>query len=414
MAETHIAIPDRQRATLGIYFHIPFCPHLCPYCDFIKTDKFSRKQAIWYFEWLLQELKLQLENPHIHAHKAVTVFFGGGTPGIFWGSSFAPLLKEISSRFEIEECTIECNPGLVSRAKIESWKDVGIDRLTLGAQSLDPAILQFLGRMHSEQDVARATEWGLASGMTNIQADIIYGLPVTFRGRKLRDELDRLASMGVSGFSAYCLTVEDRTAFSVSAIRADDDLAADEYAEIRECAARYGFVRRETSNFSKFECKHNNVYWYGMPYIGIGVGAHGFLDSGLSPESEFGERYRYGLLSNSSERKQAVVGRDEMDLLNTQSPWLEMNREGPRSWREMFNELTFSLLRTPGGIPGQWLAFQGDAYTAKVLMQNPSFSAAARSGKIEIAEDGSIRLAHDEYLMGDYWHRVFVSASGTL
>ena len=109
-----------------------------------------------------------------------------------------------------------------------------------------------------------------------------------------------------------------------------------------------------------------------------------------------------------------VVGRDEMDLLNTQSPWLEMNREGPRSWRDMFNELTFSLLRTPGGIPGHWLASQGDAYTANVLMQNPSFSAAARSGKIEIAEDGSIRLAHEEYLMGDYWHRVIVSASGTL
>jgi hypothetical protein len=80
----------------------------------------------------------------------------------------------------------------------------------------------------------------------------------------------------------------------------------------------------------------------------------------------------------------------------------------------MFNELTFSLLRTPGGIPGQWLASQGDAFTAKVLMHDASFSAAARSGKIEIAEDGSIRLADDEYLMGDYWHRVFVSASGTL
>lgn len=413
MTETHIAIPERQRATLGIYFHVPFCPHICPYCDFVKTDRFSRSQAVWYFDWLLLELIRQLENPYLQNHKVVTVFFGGGTPGIFWGSAFSPLLKVIENRFEIEECTIECNPGLVSRAKIESWRDAGIDRLTLGAQSLDPAVLNFLGRRHTERDVAHATEWAIAAGITNIQADVIYGLPLVFRERDLRGELGRLASMGVSGFSAYCLTVEERTSFSHSFVRPDEDLAVDEYTAIRECAANFGFLRRETSNFSKFECKHNNLYWYGFPYLGIGFGAHGYLDSKLVPESEFGQRYRYGHLSDSSERKQTRVGSDDLEFMNPDSPWLALKSE-TRSWRDMFNELTFSLLRTPAGIPGRWLAEQGDAYTARSLLKHKLFSDGVRAGKIEVSLDGSIRLGPDEYLMGDYWHRVIVSASGTL
>lgn len=407
-----IDLSHQQNATLGFYFHFPFCPHLCPYCDFIKTDRFSRRDVVVHQSWMLEELEKILESHDLSQHSTVTVYFGGGTPGLFWGSTFRPFIERISSRWRIEECTLEANPNMISESKILSWKQAGIDRLTLGVQSLDEAVLSFLGRRHSSKQALSALISARKAGFEQVQVDLIYGLPKEFSSRQINDEINLLVREGATGVSLYALTVEPQTEFGVLSVEPDDEAAASDYRIIVDMCAQLGLLQRETSNFSLFESKHNNLYWHGHPYFGIGAGAHGLLE----PDSgrPFGQRYRFGPAVDDVDRTQVRPGRDDLRIQDSQSTYRQCHFEPPRSWSDLFNELSFSLLRTPLGIPKNWMDAFGDKVDWSALQRDALIRKGFEQGCLVMREDGGFYLSPDDLIRGDLWHSRIVDVLGTL
>jgi oxygen-independent coproporphyrinogen-3 oxidase len=400
-----VPITSKQSATLGIYFHVPFCPHLCPYCDFVKTDRFRRSDVVGYFAWMLRELDLLLDDVRVASHDHVTVYFGGGTPGLFWGSAYAPLIARIAERFVIDECTIEANPWMLSREKLSSWHQVGFDRVTLGAQGLNDEVFRFLGRPHRTSHVEKAIHDARHVGFNSIQLDVIYGLPRGSANRFIAHEIERAVDLGVTGVSAYALTIEARTEFARNSVEPSDDGAADEYTALTDVCQSLGLAMREVSNFSKFECKHNNIYWYGHPYLGVGAGAHGLFGPG--PYCLYGERFRYGPAQDGDDRRQLTPGRDEIFGASSKDLWLCRTSEGPRTAWQHFTELSFTLLRTPHGLPGPWLSQLQDAGTirARPWSDDPLLAKGLSEGQLLLDGDGGLRLNQTAWLFGDYWHR---------
>ena len=220
-----------QKATIGFYFHIPFCPHICPYCDFIKTSKFTKKDIIEYFNELKIQLKFFINNIPEYHNKHITVYFGGGTPGLFEASYYKELFDILNSFFYIEEATLETNPLTNLERRFEDYLNVGFNRITLGAQSLCSNALKILGRKHTPENILNNIKWAKNAGFKNIQVDLIYGLKNGVRTISVKDEIESLYEAGSSGISAYALTIEKRTLFAKTDF-ANDDIAVQEYYEI--------------------------------------------------------------------------------------------------------------------------------------------------------------------------------------
>ncbi len=267
---------------VALYVHIPFCARKCPYCDF---NTYAGMDALYdaFVQALVREIRLAGE---ILGRPALrTLFLGGGTPTVLAARHLEAILTAVHDAFNIApeaELTSEANPGTVDRAKFHTLRDLGINRLSLGAQSFDPEELRFLGRIHDVQDIARAVEHARASGFDNINLDLIYGLPNqppdTWE-RTLRQTL----SLAPEHISCYALTVEEDTPLArwVQEGRApptNDDLQAERYAQAMDILGSAGYSHYEISNWARpgRECAHNLVYWRNEPYLGLGPGAHAF------------------------------------------------------------------------------------------------------------------------------------------
>ncbi len=410
-----IDITAKQNASFGIYVHIPFCPHLCPYCDFVKTTQFRKGDVETLLRRSVDDILTRLPE-ELNQHQTtrapvvgspsrgapnrpqVTLYFGGGTPGLFWGDHYRLLIEAVERFAFVEECTLEANPYMISPAKAQSWFDAGINRVTLGVQSLNPSVLDFLGRKHTADQVNDSLKVLRKSGLNNIQVDVIYGLPKNTTKRNLSQELKQMAGEGATGASSYALTIEEQTAFFQKGVIPCEDKAADEYEEILEICDRLGWTQRETSNFSQFECKHNNIYWYGHPYLGVGTGAHG-----LSPQNRehpYGRRYFIG----PKERQQTQPGNDSLEFSKRAEQLLCHNWEPERSRRDYLTELSFTLLRTPEGIPLSWLEQHIPANVQNTLLQEATISRGIQSERL-LLHEGHLRLKGCEQLLGDRWHR---------
>lgn len=405
-------ILNKQKATLGIYVHIPFCPHICPYCDFVKTARFQKRDTSIFMQEALIQLDEMLNSPTAQGHSTVTLYFGGGTPGIFSGKEFAPFIDKVQERFEIEECTIETNPLLTNQRLLHSWREAGIDRLTIGAQSLDPQVLQHLGRKHSAESITDTLRSAREAGFSNVQVDIIYGVEQTRQRRHLMSELEQVQSAGATGISTYALTIEPGTLFAEQKVQSNDDLAADEYDLIQRFSASCGWRQRETSNFSAYECKHNNIYWFGQPYLGIGTGAHGLL----SPDEThpFGQRYSVGM--NRETRRQRSAGDDFLDFTAARKELFRIAFEPVRRDLDWAQEILWTLLRLPDGIPMQFLdqLIAGRNGACAQLMTNPILLRAQNEGRIIVDPLQGIRLAGSEFLLGDAWYEKILRALGLM
>lgn len=395
-----------QRARLGFYFHVPFCPHICPYCDFTKTSKFSRSDVTAFFAALERQLAFFLNELKTHHYskffttpkQAVTVYFGGGTPGLFAADLYEPLFLQLKNEFDLEEVTIETNPFTNNQAKLFSYQKMGFNRITLGAQSLCAQTLSLLGRKHTPQDVLQNLEWARAAGFENVQADLIYGLKAGVRTQRVRDEIHALVQAGASGISTYALSIEARTLFAVQAHLADDEVAVQEYEEIVETCAQLGLAQIETSNFSRFAAKHNNLYWHGLPYIGLGTGAHGLLPS--TTDHSYGRRYKVG--------KETTVRAPGDDALVFQEPTqleslFSIQYEPTRTRAQYLQEMIFTLLRTERGIPAAFLQeFLSGVNIQHALQTHPKIKRGLEEGKI--VWDGShVYLSPYEKIRGDAW-----------
>ena len=264
--------------TLGIYIHIPFCASKCAYCDFYSLagcDKLMPR----YHNALLQHLREA--GPQLREYYTDTVYFGGGTPSYYGARRICDIfnaLKRDALVYKTAEVTVEVNPDSVTRHDLLLMRSEGINRLSIGAQSANDAILKLIGRRHNWKQVAAAVKNARAAGFENVSLDLIYGLPSQTR-TDWTDTLDRALALQPDHLSCYGLKLEEGTPmardYAGSPILPDDDEQADMYLYTVETLARFGYRQYEISNFAKpgFESKHNLKYWLLQDYMGFGPGA---------------------------------------------------------------------------------------------------------------------------------------------
>jgi oxygen-independent coproporphyrinogen-3 oxidase len=268
----------------SLYLHIPFCRHRCAYCDF-NTYAGQEASIPGYVAALCRELEFTAKNApeKLALH---TIFFGGGTPSLLSPRQFASILKTILDHFELAnpEITIEANPGTISPDGLRDLRSLGINRISFGVQSANPAELRMLERAHSYFDVINAVTWAREAGFENLNLDLIYGLPL----QTLADwsaTVKLILGLAPEHLSLYALTLEHGTPFGRWSSRGlmplpDPDLAADMYEWAAETLEAAGYTQYEISNWAKpgLECRHNLQYWRGLPYLAVGAGAHGYVN----------------------------------------------------------------------------------------------------------------------------------------
>jgi len=261
----------------GVYVHIPFCAHRCDYCDFATwTDRAHLMQA--YTDACVRDVERR--GTEEGAPGASSVFFGGGTPSLLPAGMLARILAAIP-RAADAEVTVECNPDSIDAEKLETYAAAGVNRISLGVQSMRPQVLAALNRTHDPDNVERAVRAARVAGIDRINLDLIYGTP-SESVDDWRRTLDAALVLEPEHVSAYALTVEAGTplgrAVASGARRApDDDDQAEKYAVADEVLAASGRPWYEISSWARpgGECRHNLLYWHGGEYVAIGAAAHG-------------------------------------------------------------------------------------------------------------------------------------------
>ena len=282
-----ISAPAQVGDRFGIYVHIPFCSHICPYCDF-NTYAGQASRIPSYVEALQRETRFWCEA--FAGRAAASLFFGGGTPSLVDPRQISSLIATIRSAFDLDseaEITLEANPNDLTEGYCSGLLEAGIDRLSIGAQTLDRRGLRVLGRRHEARQINDAVVAARAAGFANISLDFIYGWP----GQTLeqwRGDLDTVLSGGVGGappehLSLYGLIVEPGTPMADAVRRGiftpiSDDDTADFYELACSLLAEAGWLHYEISNWSAAAARisrHNAIYWRNGDYVGLGAGAHG-------------------------------------------------------------------------------------------------------------------------------------------
>ncbi|MBZ2153770.1 radical SAM family heme chaperone HemW [Streptococcus australis] len=269
-----------QAKPSSAYVHIPFCTQICYYCDFSKV--FIKNQPVdAYLEHLIQETR------SYEIGKLRTLYIGGGTPTALSAQQLAYLLTElpkVMDLLEVEEFTIEANPGDLDPDKIAVLKDSQVNRVSLGVQTFDNKMLKKIGRSHQEQDIYDNIRHLKQAGFDNISIDLIYALPGQTMDQ-VKENVAKAIDLDIPHMSLYSLILENHTVFMNRMRRGKlplpkEELEAEMFEYIIEELEKAGFEHYEISNFSKpgFESRHNLVYWDNAEYYGLGAGASGYVD----------------------------------------------------------------------------------------------------------------------------------------
>lgn len=270
---------------IALYFHIPYCVKKCRYCDFCSVP--VNESADRYCDALKTELRLRAKQ--YPDKTARTVFFGGGTPTVLDADALASVLDEANRLFPFApdaEISIECNPKTASADALRTLRRAGFNRLSIGLQSADDRLLRRIGRVHTYADFLQTYEWAREAGFSNINIDVMHGLPGQSEADYLRT-FEAVTALGPEHVSAYALILEEGTPLcrDVEGGREtlpDEDAVADmQDAGIVFLEAR-GYKRYEVSNFARagYACRHNLTYWNNEPYLGFGVAAHSSMPEG--------------------------------------------------------------------------------------------------------------------------------------
>jgi oxygen-independent coproporphyrinogen-3 oxidase len=260
------------RVPRALYIHVPFCPKICPYCDFHKMRRHAGLVSR-YLARLCSELR---EHYARSPQPLSTVYLGGGTPSHLSDAELARITEVIGDTWGLEEgmeVTLEADPLTFDSARLKTFKDLGFNRLSIGVQSTADATLQFLGRLHSGDEGLKAVAMALAAGF-NVSADLMTAVP----GQDAERDLHALAQTGVPHLSVYTLTIEPFTPFARRGVSVSEDQDASDYALTQTVLASYGYQRYEVSSHAKpgYESRHNQVYWRGDPFLQAGPSAAGF------------------------------------------------------------------------------------------------------------------------------------------
>lgn len=266
--------------TLGLYIHFPWCVSKCPYCDFNSHTLRDELPETRYIDALLADLAAQA--PRVDGRSITSIFLGGGTPSLFSPAALARMFEQARTLVRIApqaEITLEANPATVERGRFIEYHAIGINRVSLGAQSFHAETLRTLGRIHQPADVLRAAEELHASGLVNFNLDLMYALPSQTVAGAMAD-LTSALSLAPAHVSHYQLTLEPGTVFAAQPPPLpDDDLAWAMQIECQGLLAAHGFRHYEVSAYARAgrQCHHNLNYWRYGDYLGIGAGAHGKL-----------------------------------------------------------------------------------------------------------------------------------------
>ena len=314
-----------MRRPFSLYIHIPYCISKCPYCDF-NSHVVAEIPAAQYTDALLRELDRYGASNEWQGRALQSIFFGGGTPSTFDPRSIGKILARVAATFPIGtgcEITLEANPGTVDRENFHGYRAAGVNRISVGAQSFQPRLLKFLGRAHTADEARQALETVKQAGFDNFNFDLIYALP----GQTLHDleaDLNEALAFNSPHLSAYNLTFEEGTPFGheyrsgrMKPLSEDEEIAMAELVERKLNEA--GLHRYEISNYAKpgLHSRHNVNYWRGGDYLGLGAGAHSYIntnDAAVPGKRWSNEKSPARYMSLINETDNAVVEREEIGL----------------------------------------------------------------------------------------------------
>lgn len=366
----------------GAYIHIPFCEHICYYCDFNKV--FIEGQPVDdYVDMLLREMRLVMAS--YPAEPIETVYVGGGTPTTLTPAQLAKLCEGIREilHFEQGEFTFEANPNdLLTTEKLQVLKDNGVNRLSIGVQSFDDAILKKIGRIHRVKDVYQAIENAREVGFDNLSIDLIFRLPDQSRENFLAS-LQAALALDLPHYSTYSLILERKTIFynlmRKGKLRLPtQDVEADMYQDAIDLMHANGREQYEISNFAKpgYQCQHNLLYWQNEHYFGFGAGAFGYI--GRDRYHNFGPIQQY--LAPLHAEKVPVIEHHLVPL------------------EEQIEEEMFLGLRTMAGVSEQ--RFQ-DRYHMTINDVYGETVADLQDRGLVAVQDGAVRLTNEGKFLGN-------------
>ena len=280
---------------IGVYIHIPFCVKKCDYCDFISyCDKQNLVEE--YIEKLKEEIKLELNKME---YKIKTIYIGGGTPSSIDSKYIVDILNIIKEKYNIEdvEVTIEVNPGTITKEKLLDYKEVGINRLSIGLQETNNELLKQIGRIHTYEEFLETYNLARNIEFKNINVDLMIGLPNQSIAN-IKDSLNKLINLNPEHISVYSLILEEGTKlykkYKENKLNLpDEELERNMYWYVKNTLENNGYIHYEVSNFAKegYESKHNISCWKQEEYIGFGLNAHSYIDSTRYSNTESIEKY---------------------------------------------------------------------------------------------------------------------------
>ena len=278
-------INNQHLPPLSLYIHFPWCIRKCPYCDFNSHAVKDGLPESQYCQTLLTDLQKDLsllEQPRF----IQSIFMGGGTPSLFSATVLAELLTGIAKLVPIAddcEITLEANPGTFESAKFKAYRDLGINRLSIGIQSFNDKHLKLLGRVHNQAEAIKAVEIAQSAGFSNINLDLMFGLPTQTPAEALAD-IETAIALRPTHISFYQLTLEPNTYFYKFPPKLpEDDIIFSGQKACQQLLQAHGYFQYEISAYAQtgFECRHNRHYWQFGDYLGIGAGAHGKISQHL-------------------------------------------------------------------------------------------------------------------------------------
>ena len=302
----------------GIYIHIPFCRQACNYCNFHFSTSLRYKNA--FIQALLKEIELQSTANYLQGQQVETIYFGGGTPSLLQTDELALVMNALHQWFNIQptaEITLEANPDDVTDEKLVGWKTLGINRLSIGIQSLFEEDLQWMNRAHTAAEAKNVISKARAAGFETFTVDLIYGTP-GLSDEKWKQNLDWVVAQGITHLSCYALTVEEKTALDKQ-IRlqqkqpVDAEQQSRQFLLLMDYMQQAGFEHYEISNFAKpgHRSKHNSSYWHGSHYLGLGPSAHSFNGNSRQWNVANNQQYIQSL-------EQAIIPFEKEELTETQ------------------------------------------------------------------------------------------------
>ncbi len=315
----------------GIYLHIPFCRQACTYCNFHFSTSLRYKNDV--ITAMCNEVRQ--EAGFLGSEKINTIYFGGGTPSLLDVSDVTLLLSTINECFTVAEdaeITIEANPDDIHEEKLNNWRKIGINRLSLGIQSFSDEELKWMHRAHSSQQAIESLQLAVQY-FENITIDLIYGSPF-LSDKQWKENVDRVIGMNIPHISCYALTVEEKTPLfkqiaGNQSPDVDNDIQANQYLQLMQWLRSAGYEHYEVSNFAKpgFRSRHNSSYWTGTKYLGIGPSAHSYN----------GSERRWNVANNNIYVQQLAKGKPKRET--------EVLTDSQK-----FNEYVMISLRTSDGL----------------------------------------------------------------